>query len=58
MKKNKCKECNNLGIKRCTNCDYSLCNKCFDNGKGYICWSDTKLCGKCDNRSNDPYYPN
>jgi len=53
-----CNVCNSTGVARCTQCDYRLCNACFEGGKGYICWSDTNLCGQCDCRSDDPYFPN
>jgi hypothetical protein len=50
--------CSGVGVVRCSCCGYSLCDGCFEAGKGKICWSDTNLCGGCDERSDDPYSPN
>ena len=45
------------GRSRCEVCGYALCENCFDSGKGKILWSDNNLCGSCDPRSDDPYFP-
>ena len=48
-----CSRCNN-GVVRCKSCHHSLCDICFDKGKGRVIWSDNELCGMCDERGDEP----
>ena len=40
----------------CEECEYKLCQKCFDDGKGRICWTDTNLCEICDKNNSVGFF--
>ena len=54
-------DCSECGLKvpsprvnqLCCNCGYYLCDKCFEEGKGRVIWSDENLCGTCDKRDSE-----
>ena len=45
--------CENVGKVLCEDCDCSLCDICFEKGKGRAICSDTKKCGDCDERVDE-----
>ena len=50
-----CKKDKVSSIFKCEECEYQLCQKCFDDGKGRICWTDTDLCEICDPREEEEW---